>query len=117
MSRRAAAGRRRADTAAWAAVCGRVAGEDEPDEGQGPDEQLRAENARLREQLTEVEGWYRLLQQDHASLQANDRRTGERLTELQGEVNRLAVENQELNAVLATVGAAVPGDSAQGEDA
>src|SRR5947209_11802820 len=99
MSRRAPA-RRRADTEAWAAVCGRVEGEDGWDEGEGPIEQFCAENARLCERLTEVEGWYRLLQQDHASLQANDRRTSQRLTELQGEVNRLAVENQELNAVL-----------------
>src|SRR4051794_24552439 len=72
-------------------------------------ERLEEENARLRDQLAEVEGWYRLLQVDHAALQAHDRRTSRRTTELQVEVNRLEAENRELDTLVARTAAAGQG--------
>ncbi len=46
-----------------------------------------------------MEGWYRLLQTHHAALQDEASRTGRRVTELQSEMNRLAAENDALQAV------------------
>jgi hypothetical protein len=62
-------------------------------------ENLVAENAQLRQQLEEVEGWYRLLQANHAALEADAAQAGRRVTELQTEANRLAAENRELRAL------------------
>ena len=64
------------------------------------------ENARLRDELSEVEGWYRLLQVDHATLEGRMAQSGRRVTELQAEANRLAAENQELHALVSRL---VPG--------
>jgi len=50
------------------------------------------------EEMSEVEGWYRLLQVDHAALQARMAQTGRRVTEPPGRGESLAVENQELQA-------------------
>jgi len=102
MCRGAAARRRRPDTEGTLAVCGRVEGEEERLSDQA--ERLRDENAGLRERVAEVEGWYRLLEADHAALKDNDRRNSRRTTELQAEVNRLDVENQELSALVSRPG-------------
>lgn len=105
MSRGAVARRRRLNAEATLAVCGGVEGDDEElldDDGA----RLREENARLREQVAEVEGWYRLLQADHAAVCDNERRTSRRTTELQEEANRLGLENQELQALVARLGEA-----------
>src|SRR3954467_12414032 len=106
MSRGAAARRRRPDAEGWLAVCGRVDGRDEGggEEVSGQGGRLRQENARLRNEVAEIEGWYRLLQAEHAALRDNDRRTGLRATELQAEVNRLDGENQELRALASRLG-------------
>jgi hypothetical protein len=104
MSQGAAALRRRLSTETWLAMCGRV--ESEENERREQVEQLREDNASLREQLAEVEGWYRLLQADHASLQDNERQISRRTTELQAERNGLESENQELRALVARLGEA-----------
>jgi len=62
---------------------------------------LTAENEELKSQVEEVEGWYRLLQADHAALQHREGRADLRATDLQAEVHRLAVENEELRALVA----------------
>src|SRR5262245_43804902 len=93
MSRSSLARRGRAEFEAWRADCDRDADErDERDE-------FAAENASLRERVEEVEGWYRLLQADHARLQDQSRRNGLRTTELQREVNRLEEENEQFRAL------------------
>jgi hypothetical protein len=99
MSRNAAARGRRPNTEAWLAVCDRVERDEDP--WQEPEEQLREENARLRDQVADVEGWYRLLQAEHFTLQDNDRRNSRRTTELQAEVNRLDGENHDLRGLVA----------------
>src|SRR3954470_22508756 len=101
MSRGAAARRSRPDTEGQLAVCGRLESEEERLDDQ--DEQLREENACLRARVAEVEGWYGLIQADHASLQKNDRQNSRRITELQVEVNRLDTENQELLALVGRI--------------
>jgi len=98
MGRGMAARRRRDDTAAWDAETFVVACALEQEEQGG---RLDAENARLREDLREVEGWYRLLQADHATLQGRMAESGRRMTALQAESNRLAAENQDLHALVA----------------
>jgi len=107
MSRSTAARRRRDDVDVWGAIA--VASQ----EGDllEQNDRLGAENARLKEELGEVEGWYRLLQADHAALQAKMAQSGRRVTQLQAEANRLADENQELRALVARplVGLAVVG--------
>ena len=62
-------------------------------------ERLDGENARLREQIEEVQGWYRLLQADHAALQNRHRQVGRKTTEIQAERDRLEGENRELQAL------------------
>ena len=111
MSRGATARRRRSDTEARLAVCGRVDSDGDSDEAEAAersrrDERLRDENAGLHERVTEVEAWYRLLQEDHKSLQNENRRLSRRGTELQTEVNRLEVENQDLGAMTMPLGVA-----------
>jgi hypothetical protein len=96
MSRGAVARQRQSDSEAWRAESFRVTCE--RDELRERGEHLDTENARLCEQLDEVEGWYRLLQKDHAALQDEATRAGKRVTELQSETNRLAAENQALQA-------------------
>jgi hypothetical protein len=98
MSRSMAARRRRDDGDLWGAESVGLASERDDLEEQG--ERLGAENARLKEEMREVEGWYRLLQVDHAALQARMAQSGRRMTELQAEANRLAAENQELQALV-----------------
>jgi len=97
MSRSTAARRRRDDVDVWGAIA--VASQ----EGDllEQNDRLGAENARLKEELGEVEGWYRLLQADHAALQAKMAQSGRRVTQLQAEANRLMGENQELRALVA----------------
>jgi hypothetical protein len=111
MSRGATARRRRSDTEARLAVCGRVDSEGNGDDAEGAelicrDERLRDENAGLRERVAELEGWYRLLQEDHNGLQDENRRISRRGTELQTEVNRLEVENAERGALIMRLGVA-----------
>jgi hypothetical protein len=98
MSRGTAARRRRDDGDAWGA--GSLGLASERDDLQEQGERLGAENARLKEEMREVEGWYRLLQVDHAALETRMTQSGRRLTELQAEANRLAAENQELHALV-----------------
>src|SRR4051812_33410455 len=97
MSRSTAARRRRDDVDVWGAIA--VASE----EGDllEQNDRLGAENARLKEEFGEVEGWYRLLQADHSALQAKMAQSSRRMTQLQAEANRLAGENQELRALVA----------------
>jgi hypothetical protein len=64
------------------------------------DDRLEAKNARLRDELSEVEGWYRLLQAEHATLKGRTAESGRRFTMLQAEANRLAARNQELQALV-----------------
>jgi len=59
-------------------------------------DRLDAENARLKEALAETEGWYRLLQADHASLQVRHGQVGRKAGELRDEVDRLELKNREL---------------------
>jgi len=113
MSRDTAARRRRDDCEAWHAESFCVASE--LDELQEQGERLGDENARLRDQLAEVEGWYRLLQVDHAALQRKVAQSGRRVTELQAEANRLGSENRELQVLVLRAGQADPGID-QGED-
>jgi hypothetical protein len=113
MSRGTAARRRRDDSEAWLVESFRVA--DERDELLERGEHLDEENARLKEQMAEVEGWYRLLRVDHSALQAKMTQSSRRLTELQTEANRLAAENQELQALVSRPVAAVPDSDRQGE--
>jgi DNA repair exonuclease SbcCD ATPase subunit len=68
----------------------------ELDELQGQADRLDTENTRLRDQVAELEGWYRLLQADHTVLQTKAARSSRRVTELQAESNRLASDNQDL---------------------
>jgi hypothetical protein len=63
-------------------------------------ERLDAENTRLRDALAEVEGWYRLLQADHASLQARHGQVGRKAAQLRAEADRLGSENREIEALL-----------------
>ena len=72
----------------------------ELDEVQEQADRLGTENDRLREQVAEVEGWYRLLQADHTALQTKAARSSRRVTELQAESNRLASENQDLQSLV-----------------
>jgi len=109
MSRGATARRRRSDTEARLAVCGHI--DSEVDDSEGAElsrrgDRLRDENAGLHERVAEVEGWYRLLQEDHKRLQDENRRISRRGTELQTEVNRLEVENQELGVLNMRLGVA-----------
>lgn len=71
---------------------------------QGDSEQradrLDAENSRLKEALIEVEGWYRLLQADHASLQVRHGQVGRKAGELLAEVDRLESKNRELEMLV-----------------
>ena len=83
-------------------------GESIVDESEQRAERLDADNARLRDELTEAEGWYRLLQADHGSLQARHGQVGRKAGELQAKVDRLVLKNQELEALVdstETVGA------------
>ena len=61
----------------------------------------RDETLALRGQLAEVEGWYRLLQSDHAALQSRLAGTNLRTTALQVAANRLEAENQGLRTLAA----------------
>lgn len=100
MSRGAAARQRRVHAAARLAVCGRVAIAEADDELRELGDEFREENRSLRDRVTEVEGWYRLLQAEHSALQDNHSRTSRRTSELQTEVNRLERENHELRVWL-----------------
>jgi len=62
-------------------------------------ERLEGENARLREEIAEVQGWYVLLKVDHAALEKRHRQVGCKTAELQAEKDRLDVENRELRAL------------------
>ncbi len=98
MSRATAIRRRRREDEAWLSVCRRA--EDDAEgrcatSASGSARRL----ARVRDELAEVEGWYRLLQENHATLQDSERRASRRTTELQAEANRLEAENHELRAV------------------
>jgi hypothetical protein len=72
----------------------------ELDELQEQNDRLGTENTRLRDQVAEVEGWYRLLQADHTVLQTKAARSSRRVTELQVESNRLASDNQDLQSLV-----------------
>jgi hypothetical protein len=96
-----------------AVACRNRFGADDRDESLG---RLEEQNAGLREQLAEVEGWYRLLQADHAALQAQHGRCGREAIGLRAERNRLEVENKELQDIVSRLGAAAPADGAQRED-
>ena len=72
----------------------------ELDELQEQNDRLGTENTRLRDQLAEVEGWYRLLQADHTVLQTKAARSSRRVSELQAESNRLASDNQDLQSLV-----------------
>jgi hypothetical protein len=97
---RGTAARRKRDGHAWHAESCSVAVASERDDWEGLGERLGAENARLKDELSEAEGWYRLLQVDHATLQARMSQSSRRITELQAEANRLATENQGLQALV-----------------
>jgi hypothetical protein len=82
---------------------------DEPEDSSSPSiadeferqaDRLDAENVRLRDALIETEGWYRLLQADHASLQARHGQVGRKLVELQDAMGRLESRNQELEVLV-----------------
>ncbi len=62
-------------------------------------ERLEGENARLREEIQEVQGWYGLLKVDHAALQNRHRQVGSKTAEVQAERDRLDGENRELQAL------------------
>ena len=62
-------------------------------------ERLEGENARLSEEIAEVQGWYGLLKADHAALQNRHRQVGSETAEVQAERDRLAGENRELQAL------------------
>jgi hypothetical protein len=70
------------------------------DDGNEQGESLGMANARLKNELSEVEGWYRLLLADHSTLEGRMAKSDRRVTELQTEANRLAAENQELHALI-----------------
>jgi hypothetical protein len=72
----------------------------ELDELQEQADRLGIENNRLRDQVAEIEGWYRLLQADHTGLQTRATRSSRRVTELQVESNRLRSENQDLQSLV-----------------
>ena len=75
-------------------------GESLVDEAERRAERLDADNARLRDMLTEAEAWYRLLQADHATLQARHGQVGRKADMLQAEVDRLESNNRELQALV-----------------
>jgi hypothetical protein len=104
MSRGTAARRRRDDGEAWRAESFRVTSE--LDELRERGEEFEDENAQLKERVAELEGWYRLLQAEHVTLQADAARAGRRVTELQTEANRLAAENQGLHELVPSRNAA-----------
>jgi len=109
MSRGAAARRRRTDAESWLAVCGPgecTDNNDNDNDNEIDNDRSRQEIEGLRGKVAEVEGWYRLLQEDHLALQKSHDRTGRRAVELQAEVNRLEAENHELGAWLSRLGAA-----------
>src|SRR4051812_10450004 len=100
MSRGSVARRRRCPEAdPWLEERGEPQGQaDERDQTIG---RLTRENEELKSQVEEVEGWYLLLQADHAALQHREGRADLRATDLQAEVHRLSVENEELRALVA----------------
>jgi hypothetical protein len=69
------------------------------DESDRRADRLDAENVRLRDALIETEGWYRLLQADHASLQARHGQVGRKSVELQAAIGRLESRNRELEVL------------------
>jgi hypothetical protein len=70
------------------------------DESEQRAERLDADNARLRAELAEVEGWYGLLRADHASLRARHEQVGRKAGELHAELDRLGSRNRELEALV-----------------
>src|SRR4051794_23275323 len=58
-----------------------------------------AETERLRAELTEVQAWYSLLRDDQERLRSVHARTTREATVLQTECNRLAAENERLQAL------------------
>lgn len=68
-------------------------------DGEARCERLEGENARLREQIEEVQGWYHLLKVDHAALQDRHRQGGRETTEIQAERDRPDGEDGELQAL------------------
>jgi hypothetical protein len=106
---RGTAARRRRDHRSNEARCAAlgVALSSGPDDGDWDDEDecLDARNARLRDELSEMEGWYRLLQAEHATVEGRLGQSTRRVTELQAEANRLAAENHELQAILSRTAA------------
>jgi hypothetical protein len=78
------------------AIVSELYDDDWDDQDEGRDD----ENARLRDELSEMEGWYRLLQAEHATVEGRLGQSARRLTELQAEANRLALENHELQTIL-----------------
>jgi len=84
------------------------------DDQRGQDGCQVVDGVRLEDELSEVEGWYRLLQADHATLQERLSQSGRRVTELQAELNRLAVENQELHALVDRMAPGEPAPQATG---
>ncbi len=88
----------------------------ELDELQEQNDRLGTENTRLRDQVAEVEGWYRLLQADHTVLQTRAARSSRRVTELQVESNRLASDNQDLQSLVVRYEEAGQGHHTSGKD-
>lgn len=64
-------------------------------------EALDAENAALKDQVTEVESWYRLLQIEHDDLRKRHGRCGLEAVAIRDELNRLEVESRELRDIVA----------------
>jgi hypothetical protein len=86
------------------------------DETEQRADRLDSENARLRDELAEAEGWYRLLQADHASLQQKHEQVGRKVGTLQSELDRLESRNQGLEAeVDRPIGSRRPAGSTQKE--
>ena len=81
-------------------------------DGEARCERLEGENARLREEIAEVQGWYQLLKVDHAALQSRHRQVGRKTAEVQAERDRLDGENRELQALAFARGG--PGDDTRG---
>ena len=63
-------------------------------------ERLDAENQGLRDALAEAEGWYRLLQVDHSTLQARHDQVGRKIAQLQAEADRPGSKDREREALV-----------------
>ena len=94
---RGAAARRRESTDRTAGFEFGLAGTEA--DGEARCGRLEGENARLRERIVEVQGWYQLLRVDHAALRDRHRQVGREMTEVRVEMDRPGGEDTELQAL------------------